>query len=155
MNLSKFTTCLLLVVPGTCRAQAALAPPELKSSVIVTCSNGFTPGECRDHQAAVQRVLETLRPPLRDWRFVIVPDHAWREACRAFQLKRCGPAFSHPVLRATYLNSRVTLLFDAAELDEDLARFTPWLFSIDNSLEMPLSDTIWADGMPREAAPNQ
>ena len=93
--------------------------PELS----VMCSQGLTGDGCRNAQTSVRVVLEVLRPALRSWRFIVVPDTRWADTCKAFRLKPCVPAFSNLKIRATYLNSRLAVLIDGT-FDEEMAHYT-------------------------------
>jgi len=121
----KFAACLLLTVLF-CRAQSTCTPLELKPGLLIVCAKGFTTGDCRNRQAAVKLALEAIHPPLQDWRFLIVPDHHWRHACVAFGRQRWVPAFTNLESHATYLNSRLAVLFEPPGFDEELARFSPF-----------------------------
>jgi hypothetical protein len=115
----------LLVITAFCgQSQDAPAPLNL-NGILVQCSNESRPRECHNSQVAMRLALEAIRPALRDWRFVVVPDNRWAQTCATFRLERCVLAFSHLGIRATYLNSRLANLVEGPHWDEELARFTP------------------------------
>jgi hypothetical protein len=115
----------VLIAIFACPAQTAPSPVlAVQPDLLVTRGDGFTPAGCQFAQASMAQALKTLRPPLRDWRFVVVPDARWPEACKAFRLKPCVPAFSNFAIRATYLTSRLAVLIDHGRVDEDLIRYS-------------------------------
>ncbi len=114
-----------LLIASVTFALATAGAQTLPSELPVNCGHDMPLKSCRFAQASVQRALETLRPRLHEWRFVVVPDSAWPRTCTAFHLKPCVPAFSNLTMRATYLTAGLAVLIPAGRVDEDLNHLTP------------------------------
>jgi hypothetical protein len=123
----KLLQLAIVICVGICLGRAQVPPPALIIPAFdfqVTCSLGLSDSGCRDAQRTVQSALADLRPSVRDWRFIVVPDERWEATCKGFGLKPCVPAFSNLTMRATYLNARLAVLIDRGKPDEELAAYT-------------------------------
>jgi hypothetical protein len=122
------TTLIALTLLTTAASSVGFAyePMKYRETMTIVCNQEMSPADCHSAQEATATALDHVAfgTVPANWTFVIVPDHLWRETCKAFGAARCAPTFTNLSTHGTYINQRIAIKYETRSFDEELIRYT-------------------------------